>query len=145
MYGGPGKLSTQKYFLYQWYKNNVKVDSFATNRDFYTLFEGDGAYTVEVTDSNGCTSKSDVYLFAAGIEETEVMNIKVYPNPTTEVLHISSPIMVSASLMDVTGRVLQMQAASNRNQFQHKFIIIRYVLVKPQRQKWQIAACRKNQ
>lgn len=117
VYGGPGKLSTQKYFLYQWYKNNVKVDSFATNRDFYTLFEGDGAYSVEVTDSNGCTAKSDVYLYAAGIEETQVMNIKVYPNPTTEVLHISSPIIVSASLMDITGRVLQMHAAATELTF----------------------------
>jgi hypothetical protein len=117
VYGGPGKLSTQKYFLYQWYKNNVKVDSFARNRDFYTLFEGDGAYTVEVTDSNGCTAKSNVYLYAASIEETQVMQIKVYPNPTTALLQISSPIMISASLMDVTGRVLQMHTASRELSF----------------------------
>ena len=45
-------------------------------------------------------------------DRTQVMNIKVYPNPTTEVLHISSPIMISASLMDVTGRVLLSHAAA---------------------------------
>jgi hypothetical protein len=33
------------------------------------------------------------------------------------VLHISSPIMISASLMDVTGRVLQMHAAARELNF----------------------------
>jgi hypothetical protein len=45
------------------------------------------------------------------------MQIKVYPNPATEVLHISSPIMISASLMDVTGRILQMHTASRELSF----------------------------
>jgi hypothetical protein len=58
-----------------------------------------------------------VYLYAASIEETQVMQIKVYPNPTTALLQISSPIMISASLMDVTGRVLQMHTASRELSF----------------------------
>jgi hypothetical protein len=110
VYGGPGKLTTQKYYLYQWYKNNVKIDSFATNRDYYTLFTKDGAYSVEVTDSNGCTAKSDIYLFAAGIEETIVSStIKVFPNPMVDQLHINSPIEVNARLTDITGRVVAEQ------------------------------------
>jgi hypothetical protein len=45
------------------------------------------------------------------------MQIKVYPNPTTELLQISSPIMISASLMDLTGRILQTQAAARELSF----------------------------
>lgn len=114
VYAGPGKLTTQKYFTYQWYKNNVKIDSFAISRDYYTLYIGDGAYSVEVTDSNGCTAKSDVYLFAAGIDENAVSgSIKIYPNPVVNELHINSPIVVNAKLTDVTGRVvLQQQNAT---------------------------------
>jgi hypothetical protein len=58
-----------------------------------------------------------VYLYAASIEETQVMQIKVYPNPATEVLHISSPIMINASLLDLTGRVLQMQTSATEFSF----------------------------
>ncbi|MES2480348.1 MAG: T9SS type A sorting domain-containing protein [Bacteroidota bacterium] len=110
VYGGPGKLTTQKYFLYQWYKNNVKIDSFATNRDFYTLFGKDGAYSVEVTDSNGCTAKSDIYLFATGIDEGLVNStIKIFPNPMVDQLHIISSVEVNARLTDITGRVVAEQ------------------------------------
>jgi|GEM_PF-3509364 len=115
VYGGPGKLSTQKYFTYQWYKNNVKIDSFSISRDYYTLYTGDGAYSVEVTDSNGCTAKSDVYLFAASIDENAVSSsIKIYPNPVVNELNINSPIEVNAKLSDVTGRVVLEQAKATK-------------------------------
>lgn len=105
VYGGPGKLSTQKYFLYKWYRNNVPIDSYATNRDYYTLYTGDGAYSVEVTDSNGCTAKSDVYLFAASVDEQKLnAMIKIFPNPTRDVLYLESPVRVDVRLTDVTGR-----------------------------------------
>lgn len=118
IYGGPGKLSTQKYFTYQWYKNNVKIDSFANARDFYTLFSGDGAYSVEVTDSNGCTAKSDVFLYTSGIstQSTQAATIRIYPNPVQDILNIESPIAVNISLSDVSGRVvLQAQNAQTIN------------------------------
>lgn len=116
IYGGPGKLSTQKYFTYQWYKNNIKIDSFAKARDYYTLFTGDGAYSVEVTDSNGCTAKSDVYLYASGIstQSAQAANIRIYPNPTQDYLNIESPITLQLSLSDISGRVVL--KAQNTNQ-----------------------------
>lgn len=115
VYGGPGKLTTQKYFTYQWYKNNIKIDSFAISRDYYTLYQGDGAYSVEVTDSNGCTAKSDVYLYAAGIDENAVStSIKIYPNPVINELHINSPVQVNAKLSDVTGRIVLEQTNATK-------------------------------
>ena len=63
-----------------------------------------------MTDSNGCTAKSDVYLFSLGIDEGAVSSsIKIYPNPASEQLYINSPIAVTAKLTDITGRVVKTQ------------------------------------
>lgn len=104
----PTELATEKYYLYQWYKNNVKIDSFAQNRTFSTIYTGDGAYSVEVTDSNGCTSKSNVFLYSTSINDQSKVaaTIKVFPNPATSVVNIESSISVSAKLTDLTGRVV---------------------------------------
>jgi hypothetical protein len=100
-------LGTQKYYLYQWYKNNIKIDSFAQNRTFSTLYTGDGAYSVEVTDSNGCTAKSNIFLYSTGIDESVISaNIKIFPNPASDRLIIESPILLNARMTDLAGRVV---------------------------------------
>ncbi len=105
-YSSPRVLETQKYFTYQWYKNNVKInDSDALGKRYYVL--DDGAYSVEVTDSNGCTSKSDVYLYSLGIDENKIVaDIKIFPNPASDILHIQSPISLNARLTDMSGRTI---------------------------------------
>ncbi len=105
----PRVLSTQNYYLYQWYKNNVLIPDVpgasSTGRNY--LAPTDGAYTVEVTDSNGCTAKSTIYLFSLGIDNVQLgASIKIYPNPTTGLLKIESPVALNASLTDITGRVV---------------------------------------
>lgn len=99
---------TQKYYTYQWYKNNVKIDDTdALGPLYYVPDDGDGAYTVEVTDSNGCTAKSDVFLFSVGIKDQVTASaIKIYPNPVTDVLYIKSPVAVDIRLSDLTGRIV---------------------------------------
>lgn len=105
IYGGPRVLSTQKYYTYQWYWNNIKIDSFAQNRNYYVF--KDGAYSVEVTDSNGCTAKSDVYLYSLSINDPSLAAaIKVFPNPATDRIAIESPIALNAKLTDMIGRTL---------------------------------------
>ncbi|MFA6151802.1 MAG: T9SS type A sorting domain-containing protein [Chitinophagaceae bacterium] len=108
-YAGPRLLETQKYYTYQWYKNNVKInDSDALGKKYYIM--SDGAYSVEVTDSNGCTSKSDVFLYSLGINDNQISaNIKIYPNPASDKLHIESPVLLNASLTDLSGRVIVSQ------------------------------------
>lgn len=99
------ELTTQKYYTYQWYKNNVKIDSFSKARNYYCF--DDGAYSVEVTDSNGCTAKSDVYLYSLGIANNPIAaSIKLYPNPVSNLLTIESPIAIDARISDLTGRTL---------------------------------------
>jgi hypothetical protein len=101
----PRVLSTQKYYTYQWYRNNIKIDSFATGPRYNVL--EDGAYTVEVTDSNGCTNKSTIYLLSLGVKENELSaRVSIFPNPSSGKIHIDSPVPLSATLSDVTGRVI---------------------------------------
>ena len=105
IYGGPRVLSTQKYYTYQWYWNNIKIDSFAQSRNYYVF--KDGAYSVEVTDSNGCTAKSEVYLYSLGVNDPSLAAaIKVFPNPATDRIAIESPIAIHAKLTDMIGRTL---------------------------------------
>lgn len=102
---GPRILSTQKYFTYQWYRNNIKIDSFANGQRYFVL--EDGAYTVEVTDSNGCTAKSTIYLASLGVDEKELSaRVRIFPNPSSGLINIDSPVPLSATLSDVTGRII---------------------------------------
>lgn len=107
---GPQRLKTQKYYTYQWYRNNVKIDDTdAIGQTIYIQSKwGDGAYSVEVTDSNGCTAKSDVYLYSIlSLDETTAGTIKVYPNPATDRLYIESSLPgIQAQLTDLAGRVI---------------------------------------
>lgn len=98
-----GRLSTQKYYTYQWFDHNVEIPG-AVNQ---TYTGGTGAYTVQVTDSNGCTNMSMVYLHVTDIPEEELAaQLRIYPNPVQHILHIESPVSVSAIVTDVTGRVV---------------------------------------
>jgi hypothetical protein len=95
---------TQKFYTYQWYRNNVLIPGpDATNALYYVL--DDAAYSVEVTDSNGCSAKSEVFLYSLGVTESNVAaEVKVYPNPASDVLNVMAPAGVKVSLSDVTGR-----------------------------------------
>lgn len=97
---------TRKFYTYQWYKNNVKIsDTDALGPLYYVPDGGDGAYSVEVTDSNGCTAKSDVYLFSLGVKDQVLASsIRIFPNPVTDILNIESPVAVTATVSDLTGR-----------------------------------------
>jgi hypothetical protein len=106
---GRYQLKTDKYYTYQWYRNNIIIpdDPAHTSKGQSYYATDDGAYTVEVTDSNGCSNKSTLYLFTLGIHDPSVnAAIKVYPNPTSGLLHINSPIPVKVSLADITGRIV---------------------------------------
>lgn len=108
-YDGGNNLTTQLYYLYQWYLNNVKIPGKDAQARVYHMLS-DGAYTVEVTDSNGCTAKSDNYLYSLGIENNTLQAaIRIFPNPVSDKLFIESPIVLNAQISDLTGRIIQYQ------------------------------------
>ena len=73
-----------------------------------------GSYTVEVTDINGCSNTSAaisvVVNDCAGLEDVESLFVKIYPNPTSDILTISSSNYLgkySIEMYDNTGKLVK--------------------------------------
>ncbi len=98
-------FTTQPFSTYQWYLNGTPING-ATVATYSPTQRG--AYTLQVTDANGCTGTSANYYFAySGLNNiATAASIKVYPNPTHSILYIDAAIPVKATLYEVDGRVL---------------------------------------
>lgn len=69
-------------FRYQWYRNDTLLKGDTLETIVPTL---DGAYIIEVIDSNTCNGLSAPFDYkAVGISETKELQAAVYPNPFTE-------------------------------------------------------------
>ncbi|HTN17830.1 MAG TPA: T9SS type A sorting domain-containing protein, partial [Chitinophagaceae bacterium] len=92
------------YRYYQWYKNGKFIPG--ANSDKYTV-PGPGKYSVQITDENGCLNESDTIEILAPNniqKQLQHANIKIYPNPTHDVVNIDAPISVNASVFDLLGK-----------------------------------------
>lgn len=98
------------YVYYQWYKGAAPL--VGANANKYTpLTTGD--YWVEVTDANGCLNQSDtmnVKVIPNGIGNVAATGkMRVFPNPTTGLVHIEAPKNINVIVTDVVGRVILKQ------------------------------------
>jgi hypothetical protein len=97
------------YVSYQWYMNLVAIPGATTDA---TPSIGPGSYKVAVTDTNGCQSYSDVYVYTGGATtsvssvQSAVGEIKIYPNPAQTMVHIESAVQVRAVIGAVDGRAI---------------------------------------
>ena len=62
----------------QWLLNGNPITG-ATANMYVALVSGE--YSVQITDSNGCTATSKIITISVGIDDINADNIKVYPNP----------------------------------------------------------------
>ena len=80
---------------------------------FDPLAAGLGTHTVtyNITDGNGCSNSAqqDIIVDAcAGVEELDIANVQVYPNPASETFTIvSSSAIDKAVLTDMNGRIVK--------------------------------------
>lgn len=67
-----------------------------------------GSYCVTVMDANGCTIKSDSFLIEnlTGIHEISA-DIKIYPNPASGYVYLSSDLPLSAEINDIRGQSIK--------------------------------------
>jgi hypothetical protein len=115
---------TGAYVTYQWYKNTIAIAGATTSA---VHNRGIGSYTVRVTDVNGCQSVSPAYVLTylppappggrdISDEGTNVIldagNIKIFPNPAQNQVHIESPIEVRAVIASMDGRIVVDKAAA---------------------------------
>ncbi len=104
----PNLLFTGSFVTYQWYLNGVAIPGATTNN----VLQGPtgSIYTVVVSDINGCTDTSAVWIVGGStvLNVNPVINgsdIKVYPNPASSILHIDAPVKVFVSVLTTDGRL----------------------------------------
>lgn len=76
-----------------------------------TIVANPGNYTVDATDSHGCVFSTDVDVyFSSGLNDIENSALRIYPNPTSQILKVQFANSVnssySAKIVDLLGKVL---------------------------------------
>lgn len=95
--------TASKYDTYQWYLDGNELQG-ETN-DTITAAQN-GVYSVKVSNSYGCSDSVSYTVTNVGVPDITQLKaaIKVYPNPASGIIHISSPIAVSAVVSTMDGR-----------------------------------------
>ena len=70
---------------------------------------GQGIYTCVVTDAAGCTSDITLEVIDVGVEEIQAFT-RVFPNPCTDILRVTSPVPVNVSVYDATGKMVHLSS-----------------------------------
>ncbi len=114
----PNVLYTGSFAHYQWFRSGVAIPG--ANSSTY-IFSVAGYYTVVITDINGCTDTSAVYIVhggtgggGAGVGNVNANNdIKVYPNPATYSIHIEAAKMLNVKILSPDGKVVLVKSNTN--------------------------------
>ena len=101
-------LSTASYYAnYQWYRDGRVISGATANT--YT-FANDGMFQVKVTDTAGCSGFSAYApvnnLAVNGISAND---IKMYPNPASNIVYIEAPVPVNAAVRSMDGKLVLYQ------------------------------------
>lgn len=105
-----GNLVTGTFTTYQWSFNGTPIPG--ANSQNLAPTNGNGQYTVAVTNASGCTGTSAIYNYNnLGLDENEKILVSFYPNPLpgNGILKLSAEQQISGNvtivICDVTGAV----------------------------------------
>ncbi len=98
--------SNSNFVLYDWYRNSLFDTSTIVPWLYIKLF---GNYSLYAVDSNGCIATSNllnISTLKSGIYTVpNIDGIKVYPNPSSGIYYIESPVTISDLMIyDLMGR-----------------------------------------
>lgn len=108
--------ATQTYTSYQWYLNGQAIEGAGSALHIPIA---NGAYTLSVTDENGCIGQSDtVWIEGLGIQNlSAIPGLSVYPNPVYTLLYVQSERDGILSIRDIAGKTvgstIQLMPGSN--------------------------------
>ncbi len=103
------------YTSYFWYLNGLSTPISSGPTDSVIAALSSGSYTVKVTDTFGCQSISLAYVLhstASVPVNITGADVKIFPNPAQNVVHIQAPVTVRAVISSVDGRTLIDQPAA---------------------------------
>lgn len=73
-----------------------------------TIVSQNGLYTVTVTDANGCTATGSVYMYPDNLNESDMLQVVLYPNPTSGWVYLK---VQSGTMEHVQIRVFDLRGA----------------------------------
>jgi alpha-tubulin suppressor-like RCC1 family protein len=93
-----------------WFKDNIVVSSASTNTIYTPSISG--TYYAVITTTDGCTyTTSSIDVGTLGINEytNELNNIKIYPNPTKDIINveIDDTKIQFIKILDLSGRIMK--------------------------------------
>lgn len=101
-------FTTTPFVTYQWIVDGVVIPGATSNN--YPIGPLGTSYRVVVSDANGCTDTSAIWIYGGGTTRINTGiaagDIKIYPNPVSSVLHIDAPAKVMVSVVTADGKVL---------------------------------------
>ncbi len=100
-------LTTGSFAQYQWRRNGTPVPG-GSGQSLTPDQPGD--YTVTVTDDNGCSGTSVPLAFqpSDGVRDAAMADrVRLYPNPVTDILYVSSPVPVHISVSSPDGKLVR--------------------------------------
>jgi len=101
-------LTTAVFPTLQWYENGVLMSGNTSNSITITLPNSNN-YTVVATGTTGCEVESAPYNASAALNETNLLNCSIFPNPTTGIITIQSDEMIqSVEIYDIQGNKILM-------------------------------------
>lgn len=105
---------------YAWdFTSNGSTDNTTSNPSF--TFPSSGTYNTSLTVTNACGSDVQTYQITVtlvGIDQKEMKQLQVYPNPFSDVISIISPSSLSAEIVNSVGLTIkQLQLTSHENSF----------------------------
>jgi len=96
------KLSANEgYQTYEWSTGSTNTSIIASST---------GTYSVTVTDEFGCEGSASSFIEVTGIEHMITSQMKIYPNPANDFIHVEWPAdwigSAQLEMTDLTGRVI---------------------------------------
>ncbi len=105
------------YVEYEWFLDGNSLGT--TTEDNFLLHQGNGNYTVVVSDTNGCSAVSDEIAFIFdSLAEIGIKELLINPNPFSQSFELSIELnqasMLTIEIFDSAGKLIQ---ASQENVF----------------------------
>lgn len=106
---------SSKYASYQWIFNDQPIPG-ATDSVYHVT--ANGQYRVAVVTEDGCKDTSEVYtvdnVTGIGQQTGFAHQIRIYPNPSSDLLYIDAPVEVDVRIIGVEGKLHLSEKSTNK-------------------------------